>query len=839
VRDVLATVAAVLDFAAAIALAPGRFLLYLATKRRWRARLAEALAADPPLLAPVARPKGAGGRPATIFLSVGDVSAEGHAVRLVRETSARRDGIRWIGFGGEKLREAGCEVRFDLVRLGLIGFQSVLRALPTLLGVVRTFARALRVEQPDVVVLLDYPGLHLVLARLARRAGIPVVYYVPPQVWAWAPWRHRRLRRDAARVLAIVPFEARWFEARGVPVSFVGHPLGDSFADRSESTATEEPRKVALLPGSRRREVRLNLPAQLRIVERLRAHEPRLRGVVGQPGAGAAEILARSRGDEASIAPFEEAIAGARLALAKSGTGLLELARRGVPGVVLYRVPRPFARAGRWLLATRWFAMVNLLANEEVLPEFCFDREEDEERIAQSARSLLEEGPQRERAKAGLARARARFDVPGTAARAAGVLLEILDGKGIPARRPRPRLARAGLFALALAGAVVLAEAAVRALDPFGASYHSETIRYRNECLRLVVRPDHPEDLDGVLIEHRPGVRVPFRNFTVEIDSRGLRGPEIAVPKPPGTWRALFLGDSVTFGWGVDDEETFVRRIEKEWNDRAGATGLRYEALNGGHLLFDTTQEYAFLKRTGWGLEPDAVFLVYVVNDIDSSRAVYEAAMTARGGAPSLLDRTKGTLGRLLPAMTDLARFLSARVPPAASRDPLAGREEGWERSKAALLRIRDACAARGVPFLVLDHTLPPIEALPDFCRWEGIEIAPLRFLPEEFGPEYRLSAADPHANARGHEVLFRRLSSVVPNPNEVYETRRDPVRRRRRSRGPGRRGRRSRPCGGRGPSPRARSDPVRTPRRVLGTPFPCTPGRGGSPPPSPRRAGG
>ena len=766
-RDVWTTVAATLDFALALALAPARFLLYLATKRRWRRRLAEALAADPPPLAPPAatddRP---GARPATLFVSVGDVSAEAHAVRLVRETSARREGIRWIGFGGERLREAGCDVRVDLVRLGLIGFRTVARAIPALFGVVRTFARTLREERPDLVVLLDYPGLHLVLARLARRSGIPVVYYIPPQVWAWAPWRVRRLRRDATRVLAIVPFEARWFESLGVRVHFVGHPIADAFAEAPAPQAAEDPDRIALLPGSRRREVRLNLPSQLRIVERMRRG---LRVVVGQTGAGVPEILAARGADgvESRAVPFREALSGARLALAKSGTGLLELARRGVPGVVLYRVPRPFAKAGPWLLATRWFAMVNLLANEEVLPEFCFDREEDEERIAQAASRLLADGPERERAKEGLARARSRFAVPGTAGRAAGILLTLLDGEpSVPRRRPRALL-RAGLFGVALGIAIAVAEFVVRLLDPFGASYHTETIRYRNECLRLVARPDHPEDLDGVLIEHRPGVRVPFRRFTVSINDSGLRGPEVAVPKPPGTWRALFLGDSVAFGWGVEDEDTFVRRIERDWSARGAGTATQYEAANGGHLLFDTTQEAAFLERTGWRLEPDAVLLVYVVNDVDSSRAVYEAAIAAAAAEPGLVDRATGLLARLLPSIADVFRFLSARhetaqAPAGGGRSRAEATREGWERSTEALRRIRDACADRGVPFLVLDHTVPAIEALPPFCEKEGIPTAPLRFLPEEMGPEFRLSPADPHASARGHEILFRRLRAIL-----------------------------------------------------------------------------
>lgn len=369
------------------------------------------------------------GTPRTIFLSVGDVSAEGHAVRLLEEANARRANLRWLGFGGERLRAAGCDVRVDLVGLGLIGFSSVIRAVPRLFGAVRRLHRILRDEKPVLVVLLDYPGLHFLLARMARRRGVPVLYYIAPQVWAWAPWRVRRMRRDLARVLCILPFEAPWFERHGVPATHVGHPLADALA-QVPRTSSFDPDLVVLLPGSRRKEIRANLPSQVRVFEKLRTRRPNLRAVVAHTRADLAPFLRELAGPgvEISAGDFHGPLSRARLVLAKSGTGILEVAHHGSPLVVLYRVRWPLASLARLFLCTPWFASINLIANREVVPEFCFDRDDAEAAIATRAEALLRDGPERDAVRRGLEEVRRAFDAPGTAARAAAAVLGTLPG---------------------------------------------------------------------------------------------------------------------------------------------------------------------------------------------------------------------------------------------------------------------------------------------------------------------------------------------------------------------------------------------------------------------------
>ncbi len=425
----LAALGAFLDALGGLLLALPRFAVYLLRRRHWRSLLESALAAPRPALAPPLRhpPRPKPRPPTTIYQSRGPQSAQGPPGRLHPETHPPRTNHRWIGFGGERLRAAGCDVRFDLVGLGLIGFTVVFWAIPRLLRVVATFDRILRKEKPALVVLLDYPGLHLILARLARRRGVPVLYYIAPQVWGWAPWRVRRMRRDLARVLCILPFEAPWFQKNGVPATHVGHPLADALEKVPRSRAPD-PDLLVLLPGSRRKEIRANLPSQVRIFERLRAQHPKLHAIVAHTRADLGPFLKELAGPgiEVSARDFHGPLSRARLVLAKSGTGILEVAHHAIPLLVLYRVRRPLASLARFFLCTPWFASINLIANREVVPEFCFDGDGSEAAIAERAAALLAEGSEREGSKRDLEAVREAFDAPGTAARAATALLEAL-----------------------------------------------------------------------------------------------------------------------------------------------------------------------------------------------------------------------------------------------------------------------------------------------------------------------------------------------------------------------------------------------------------------------------
>ncbi|MFQ5748074.1 MAG: lipid-A-disaccharide synthase, partial [Planctomycetota bacterium] len=317
-------------------LAPPRLAGQFLSRRR-RQREFQALAFDPPP-GPVSSSPSAG-RLRRVLLSCGDASGEIHALRLLHALQRRHPGIEVAGFGGRRLEQAGMRVWQPLADLNVMGFADVVAELPLFLGCVRRFARELESRPPDAVVLVDYPGLNRSLLRLAARRTIPVVDFIAPQLWAWAPWRVRDFRR-ADRLLTVLPFEGAWYRARGARPLYLGHPLGDTLADPPEEAApppmAEDAWWVGILPGSRRREVEHNLPGILQAAALLQQQHPRVRFVLPHLrtdlwprleyhlGRSPVEVV-RARGC------FHTVLPRLRSAWVASGTALLETAAHGVP----------------------------------------------------------------------------------------------------------------------------------------------------------------------------------------------------------------------------------------------------------------------------------------------------------------------------------------------------------------------------------------------------------------------------------------------------------------------------------------------------------------------------
>jgi hypothetical protein len=210
-------------------------------------------------------------------------------------------------------------------------------------------------------------------------------------------------------------------------------------------------------------------------------------------------------------------------------------------------------------------------------------------------------------------------------------------------RKPRRRrwVWRALLLMAGLVGAQFALEWVLRTWDVLGVNHPTEIAQYRLQMWDFDIRgPDDADRLDGILFRHRPGGRKRFGSFEVAINSLGFRGPEVAAEKPEGTYRILVLGDSVAFGWGVDDDVTFLRRLERDLQQRGD--GRSYEVLNTGHPMYDSMQELAMLRDHGLALDPDLVLLVFVINDIHPTRDVFEALLDADAGKlpePSLGQR--------------------------------------------------------------------------------------------------------------------------------------------------------------------------------------------------------
>ena len=377
------------------------------------------------------------GAPPHLLLSTGETSGELHAVRLVERlrTGSAQQSPRVSAFGGEPLRAALGSIHYPLSEYAIIGVAAVFGALPFILRACAQFLRVLRTDRPDLVVLIDYPGLHLVFARLARLHGVPVLHYIAPQYWAWAPWRLRRYRRSVDACLTILPFEPTFYAESGVPSAYVGHPLVDHLVEHPPSpTATEQVRQrptVVVLPGSRRREIDLHLPPLIECTRALHAAYPDHRFVVVHTQAKRGEqirALLDQHGDNAShlelhvgdLAPW---LAGARLALAKSGTGSLETCLHGAITVVFYRLD---SRILGWLqdsfLTVPFVSATNLIAGRQIVPEFVAADDSIWPQVEQAAHHLLATGEDRATAEADLAEVREALGTGGATDRVAQVI---------------------------------------------------------------------------------------------------------------------------------------------------------------------------------------------------------------------------------------------------------------------------------------------------------------------------------------------------------------------------------------------------------------------------------
>lgn len=372
-----------------------------------------------------------------LILSCGDASGEIHAARLLKVLQQRHPDLQVEGYGGQRLADMGMDVWLPLADLNVMGFKDVAAQLPMFFGAVYRFAKRIHMQRPDVVVLLDYPGLNLHLLRIAQRHGIPVVHYVAPQLWAWAPWRVKDFRR-ADSLLTILPFENDWYQRHGARTTFVGHPMADSLAaDTSIWTppvfetppatkapmATEDVEWIAILPGSRKREIRENLTLMLEAAVLLQQQRPQVRFVLPHLRANVwpqiDAILAASPVEVHKVpGEFHAVLKQCQGAWVVSGTASLEVAALGIPSVVVYAMS---SKLGAWLaahaLTVPYVGAINLVAGEKLAPEQVGLNLQAADLCADLQAQLAEPGR-----SAIVARLRAVHDTalaPGTAKRAA------------------------------------------------------------------------------------------------------------------------------------------------------------------------------------------------------------------------------------------------------------------------------------------------------------------------------------------------------------------------------------------------------------------------------------
>jgi len=373
-----------------------------------------------------------------ILISAGEASGDLYASLVADELRRAAPDIDFFGCTGPHLRASGVRTVVDLASLAVVGLWEVVADIPRVYGEYRKLLAAARAEKPALAILTDSPDFHLRVARRLHRQGIPVVYLVAPQVWAWRGGRLRQMRRNLECVLCIFPFEEEFFRREGVPATYIGHPLAglvrpsmtrDEFF-RKHGLAPDRP-LIAVLPGSRRGEAARHLPALLDAAARIERQRPSHWVLPASATAGAEFFRERLQGSPIRAIEGEswDAMAHADLALAASGTVTVEAALLGTPMVTFYKVTAISWLAGKFLVNVPFYSMVNLIAGRAVVPELMQSRMTGEN-IAREALALLSSPPARYRMKAGLAEVRDRLS-GGEAAprRAADIVLDILEGQ--------------------------------------------------------------------------------------------------------------------------------------------------------------------------------------------------------------------------------------------------------------------------------------------------------------------------------------------------------------------------------------------------------------------------
>ena len=314
-----------------------------------------------------------------------------------------------------------------------------IKKVPFFAGVYGRFLQHLDRARPDLVVLTDYPGFHMVLAAAARQRGIPVLYFITPQYWAWGPWRMRRFEQSVHGALSILPFEPSFYRDLGVPCDFIGHPMVDQQErDPLDESVVEDVRSrptLAVMPGSRRAEIANHLEGLLGVVQRFRRAQPDVRVVIPHRAPERLEQIRAeldrlgADGIETRAGHVRECLAGSRLAIAKSGTGSLEACFQETPTVIVYKLSSRFQSwSFNHFLSVPFIGAANLIAGRQVVPEICFRDPGDWHRIDEEVRTLWQEGARRRRCLADLAEVRQRMGEPGGGDRAAKWVVAALRG---------------------------------------------------------------------------------------------------------------------------------------------------------------------------------------------------------------------------------------------------------------------------------------------------------------------------------------------------------------------------------------------------------------------------
>jgi lipid-A-disaccharide synthase len=369
------------------------------------------------------------------MIIAGEASGDVHGAQLVRAMRGLNPDLDFFGIGGNALRRAGVEVRVDNSDMAVVGISEAISKINLLLRVLRLAKQDLKKIRPALLILIDFPDFNLRVAAAAKKLGVPVMYYISPQVWAWRTARVRKIKKVVDHMVVIFPFEANFYREWNVPVTFAGHPLLDSMRLEGTEEKSEELGGegvlVGLLPGSRNEEVSRLLPTMVRVAEILSERIDGVRfaiPVASSVSKGVVETIVKG-----SMARFlivsdrlRDVLDEATLAITASGTVTLEAAIAGTPMIIVYKVS-PFSYwLAKRMIRVKHIGLANLVAEKPLVPEL-IQHQASAEKIAQQAMGMIKDERRLAQMRLELRRVTERLGAPGASKRAAEVALTLLS----------------------------------------------------------------------------------------------------------------------------------------------------------------------------------------------------------------------------------------------------------------------------------------------------------------------------------------------------------------------------------------------------------------------------
>jgi len=365
------------------------------------------------------------------MIIAGETSGDHHGAKVVEAIRRRDKSLSFCGIGGEALRAAGTEILVDASTLSVVGITEVFSKISDILRGMKIAKYALRTVRPDLLILIDFPDFNLLLAGTAKRLGIPVLYYISPQVWAWRSGRVTKIAKLVDHMAVILPFEAAFYRKHKVPVTFVGHPLGETRNLKLETRNSKFP-FVGFLPGSRNSEIAKLLPVMLEAAQVMLSQRGDIKFLISLAPSVSEEIVkdilsrfSLPASHFSFVSGPEEIFMRCSFAVAASGTVTLQTAMAGVPMVVIYKVSPLSYLIGRTMIKVAHICLVNLIAGKEIVPELIQD-EASPENISRLALNILNDADRLEKMRNELLGIRKMLGGPGASEQVADIAINML-----------------------------------------------------------------------------------------------------------------------------------------------------------------------------------------------------------------------------------------------------------------------------------------------------------------------------------------------------------------------------------------------------------------------------